>query len=90
MGGRSKQISELEASLVYTGSSRTEKPYLKKQKQTNKTKQETGAVISYRVRQLLWASNETKMYVQLFWVLIIDQCLLNVCYVGATRKCIFV
>jgi hypothetical protein len=43
LGGRGKQISEFEASLVYRVSSRgyTEKPCLKKQKtkQTNKKKQ---------------------------------------------------
>jgi hypothetical protein len=40
LGGRGRQISEFEASLVYRVSSRTaratEKPCLEKQKQTNK------------------------------------------------------
>jgi hypothetical protein len=41
LGGRGRQISEFEASLVYRVSSRTEKPCLKKpkNKQTNKKKE---------------------------------------------------
>ena len=46
-GGRGRQISEFEASLVYGMSSRTarantEKPYLKKQKQNNYNKTQTN------------------------------------------------
>jgi hypothetical protein len=38
LGGRSKWISEFEASLVYIVSSRTEKPCLEKPKKKTKTK----------------------------------------------------
>jgi hypothetical protein len=43
LGGRGKQISEFEASLVYKVSSRdTAKPCLKKNKKTNKRKERKG------------------------------------------------